>query len=455
MDLRKIILMAFVLSGMTALIYEITWIRPLQFVFGSTIYTASIIFAAFMGGLALGSLIIARYVDKIKNLPVSYGLLELGIGLYGVLLLIIFNILPDVYRAIYPLSQNFYLFEFIQFLVAFVILLIPTTLMGATFPIIARFYTKEKIGNSIGKIYSANNIGAIFGSFVAGFVLIPLFGIKASIIFAGIINILIAFVIISISSKDLVKKVIPLSIALFLIIMYFSSYNIKELYSGGLTRAGVSKGIIENTDFLYYNEGLYATVSVTKDPLEGARVLLINGKGQGSTAFQDLRINLLLAYLPLIFKPESEDALVIGLGTGVTSGHLAQSIKVKTLEIEPIVVSASEYFKPLNLNVLENSNHDLVIDDARNYLLKNKKKYDVIASELNDPWYSFSNPLFSKEFFELVNEDLNRDGIFIHWVPIYEFSVEDFRSSYKTFKSVFPYILAFANYLRFYLPPFY
>ena len=67
MDLRKIILMAFVLSGMTALIYEITWIRPLQFVFGSTIYTASIIFAAFMGGLALGSLIIARYVDKIKN----------------------------------------------------------------------------------------------------------------------------------------------------------------------------------------------------------------------------------------------------------------------------------------------------------------------------------------------------------------------------------------------------
>ena len=219
MDLRKLIIAAFVLSGMAALIYELVWIRPIQFVLGSTIYTASIIFAAFMAGLALGSFIISKYVDKIKNLPQTYALLELGIGLYGVLLLLIFNQLPDLYRVIYTLHQtNFYIFEFIQFFLIFLVLLIPTTLMGATFPVIAKFYTKEKIGKGVGTIYSANNIGAIIGSFLAGFILIPLLGIKLSIIFAALINILIASSIILVVSKILFKKIIPISIILFIIL---------------------------------------------------------------------------------------------------------------------------------------------------------------------------------------------------------------------------------------------
>ena len=79
MNLRKLLLIAFIFSGMAALIYELTWIRPLQFLLGSTIYTISIIFAVFMGGLALGSWIISKYVDKIQNLPKTYALMQLGI----------------------------------------------------------------------------------------------------------------------------------------------------------------------------------------------------------------------------------------------------------------------------------------------------------------------------------------------------------------------------------------
>ena len=97
MNLRKLLLISFIFSGIAALIYELTWIRPLQFLLGSTVYTISIIFAAFMFGLALGSLIISKYVDKIQNLPQTYALMMLGIGLYGVLLLSIFNLLPKVW----------------------------------------------------------------------------------------------------------------------------------------------------------------------------------------------------------------------------------------------------------------------------------------------------------------------------------------------------------------------
>ena len=154
MNLRKLLLIAFVFSGIAALIYELTWIRPLQFLLGSTVYTISIIFGVFMFGLALGSLIISKYVDKIKNLPLVYSLIQLGIGLYGVLLLIIFNFLPKVYNIMYSIHTNFYLFELMQFVLVFIILLIPTTLMGMTFPIIAKFYVKEKIGKGIGEVYS-------------------------------------------------------------------------------------------------------------------------------------------------------------------------------------------------------------------------------------------------------------------------------------------------------------
>src|SRR4030042_1657729 len=125
MELKKLILVMFVFSGMSALIYEVVWVRPLQFILGSTVYTTSIIFAAFMGGLALGSWLMSKYVDKIKSLPGTYALIELGIGLYGVLLLNMFNLLPKAYRAIYSINQNFYLFEFGQFVLVFGILLIP------------------------------------------------------------------------------------------------------------------------------------------------------------------------------------------------------------------------------------------------------------------------------------------------------------------------------------------
>jgi len=445
MELRKLLLIAFVFSGMAALIYEITWIRPLQFILGSTIYTISIIFAAFMAGLSLGAMIISKYSDNIKDLPRTYVLFEIGMGLYGVLLLFIFKLLPNIYRLIYNLHETFYLFEFVQFLVVFGILLIPTTLMGATFPIIVKFYTKEKIGKSVGEVYSANNIGAIIGSFAVGFILIPLIGIRGSIIFAGTINILIGSIILFQINKNLFKKIIPLIFILFLILALIGNYNIQKMYFGGFSSVEIPKSIVNQTEVLYYKEGIYSTISVIKEPLDGALTLLINGKGQGSASFKDIRVILLLSYLPYLLNENHQNSLVIGLGTGMTSGTLAQLTKTTTVEIEPRVIEASRYFEPYNLNPLENQNHTIIIDDARNYLLKSDEKYDIISQEPTDPWYEFSTNLYSKEFFELVNQHLNEKGVFIAWVPVYTMTSEDVKAFYKTFNYVFPHVLVFAN----------
>jgi len=94
---------------------------------------------------------------------------------------------------------------------------------------------------------------------------------------------------------------------------------------------------------------------------------------------------------------------------------------------------------------LNNKNHTLIINDARNYLLKNNQKYDVIIQEPSDPWQAFSTNLYSKEFLEIVGNHLNENGLYVKWVPIYTMTVEDFQNFYKTFDSVFPNNIAFAN----------
>jgi spermidine synthase len=146
-----------------------------------------------------------------------------------------------------------------------------------------------------------------------------------------------------------------------------------------------------------------------------------------------------------VLRPESKNALVIGLGTGTTSGQLAQFMNVTTIEIEPTIVEAAEYFGSINLDVLNNPNHKLVLADGRNWLLLTEEKFDIISQEPCDPWQPFSAYLYSKEFFELVKEHLSKDGLFVKWVPIYTMSIEDFKSIYRTFNSVFPYVVAFVN----------
>lgn len=448
MNMRKLILVAFVLSGATALIYEIAWIRPLQYILGSTTYTVSTIFSAFMAGLGLGSWLSSRFADRIKNLPSAYALMQIGIGLYGVLLLAIFNMIPDAYRAVFPLHTDFISFSIAEFMLCFLTLLIPTTLMGATWPVIAKFYTEKNVGKGIGEIYSANNTGAILGCLLGGLLLIPAVGVRYSVIFAASINLFVGSLILFESSRQLAKKVIPTALIAFLLLSHFCDYNVKTLYVGGSFRAGLPKDIVEQgIEILHHKEGAYATVDVARERAGKAEniALLMNGKGQGGTSLEDKRTNLLLSYLPVLLNKNASKALVIGFGTGTTAGHLALLTNVTIVEIEPAVLETTRYFRDVNLDVLNKSNQRVIIEDGRNYLLRSKEKYDIIVPEPCDPWQSFSAALYTKEFFELVKEHLEEDGIYVQWVPVYELTPEDFRSFYRTIHSVFPNLIAFAT----------
>jgi len=197
-SMKKLLLWAFLISGMAALIYEIAWTRPLQLIFGSTIYAVSTILTTFFIGFALGSFLFRNIADKAKNPTLLFSKLEFGIGIYGIIILYLFAILPSIYLSIIDLPG----FQFIQFILLFLVLIIPATLFGATWPVVNKAYSDlHSLGKDTAILYSFNSFGAFLGPIAAGFILIPLIGIKSTSIFAAFLNILIALLIFSYSKK--------------------------------------------------------------------------------------------------------------------------------------------------------------------------------------------------------------------------------------------------------------
>jgi spermidine synthase len=197
--LKKLILIAFALSGMTALIYEVIWAKPLQLIFGSTIYAVSTMLMTFFVGFALGAYLFRNLADKTNKPLRIFALLEIGIGLYGLVIFKLFKILPSIYINFEVILGM----QFIKFLIIFLVLIIPTTLFGATWPIVNKVYVNpEKIGKETGKLYSFNSFGSFLGAILSGFILLPLFGITTTGIIAASLNILIGIVALIYSKKN-------------------------------------------------------------------------------------------------------------------------------------------------------------------------------------------------------------------------------------------------------------
>jgi len=201
---RMILFTVLFLSGVSALIYQIVWIRRFGLVFGVDVFTMATVLSAFMGGLAIGSLIFGRMADKVKSPLRLFMLLECGIGLFAVLFPFTFKGLINIYT---PIIQNSGLTEYsgqvVKFIFSFAYLLIPTTLMGGTLPVIFKFFVKElkSLGWHVSNLFALNNFGAVLGCFLAGFILIKTFGITASLYIAAAINLINALVVFFISKN--------------------------------------------------------------------------------------------------------------------------------------------------------------------------------------------------------------------------------------------------------------
>src|ERR1044071_6893304 len=191
-------LFCFFFSGAAGLIYQVVWTRMLTQIFGNTTYAIATVLSAFMAGLAIGSYLFGKIADRGKNDFLLYGILEAGVGVYGFLVPWIFHFAQKVYGPIFGLNESYpFLFNLVLFFLSFTLLVFPTLLMGATLPVLSRFFVRSfaQFGRRVGDLYATNTLGAVIGCAAGGFLLIPLLGMRATVYVAAGVNMVIAAVI--------------------------------------------------------------------------------------------------------------------------------------------------------------------------------------------------------------------------------------------------------------------
>ena len=206
----KIISLCFIVSGATGLIYEVLWARMLGLVFGATTLAVSTVLAAFMGGLALGSALAGKLAARIQKPLSTYGWMEISIAVYALLVPLLFRLVDHVYALIWQqLHPGNFAFSLWRFALSGLVLLVPATLMGATLPILAAALVRSSASdaNSVTRLYACNLVGAILGTLVAGFVLLPWVGIRTTIAVAAMLNVFVGVVAITLQRKTQIAVV--------------------------------------------------------------------------------------------------------------------------------------------------------------------------------------------------------------------------------------------------------
>ena len=194
-DARRWVLTLLLLSGSCGLIYEVLWMKLLTLVIGNTVFSITTVLSAFMGGLALGSFLAGRLLQRVKNPLRIYAILEAGIGVCALVLPLTIAATTPIFRFVYQaLDPSFYTLGLLRFFICGSILLVPATLMGATLPVLCRYFVARRAdpGWTVGLLYGVNTSGAVLGSLVGGFFLIPTLGTTWTIYVAAFLNLSIA-----------------------------------------------------------------------------------------------------------------------------------------------------------------------------------------------------------------------------------------------------------------------
>jgi spermidine synthase len=434
----RLVLTTLAVSGFVSMMYEVSWTRALSAIIGSSTYAFSIMLVTFLIGIALGSSIISRR-KPVATLRLL-GLMQLGVATGGVVFLIGYLLAPyALLGLIRAFSYTFPAILTIQFVLCACLMILVTICMGASFPIASQLYSSKFtiLGRSVGNIYSVNTIGAIIGSLVAGFALMPIIGTERTILVGLFFNSAIALLLLTEAKSGKLAQ----GIAVGLLLVATVSMRGGVFWKPDVMDRGIlvySKALdarpeltmnehYEDTDVVYFKEGNNATISVRKG--ENYLALRTNGKVDASNR-DDMITQLTVGWLPGFYHPNPKDALVIGYGSGVTVGAVTSIKEIENIdcvEIEPAVYRAGPWFSTINRKSYENPRVHLTFNDARNYMNTTRKQYDIIISEPSNPWIAGVASLFTAEFYDRTAEVLKPDGVFAQWIQLYELDPEDLR----------------------------
>jgi len=447
-----VLLCFFGVVGCTAFTYEVSWTRLLATTIGSSTYAFTLMLATFLAGLAIGSACFQIFVARSGRASITtLAWVQVGIALAALSSLICFHWIP----ALIPLllkatDQTFGGLILTQFVATALTVLPAAIIFGFNFPMVIDLICVQAMGrwgisSAIGTAYAANTVGGIVGSLLTGFWLIPWLGSFHVITVVASVNLLLAILIhLSSAERRLVFLAtdVLLLVGIFLVSSSSFFYNQALLSLSAVLYGSSYQGrltfpeIAATKALTFAAEGVNDSVAVVRT--DGDAALRINGKVDAST--QDAPTQLLLGYLGGAFHP-SPRVLVIGFGSGMTVSAVASYRDVQRIdcvEIEPAVLRAAPYLLDLNRGVLSDPRVHLILDDARNFLLTSRERYDLIISEPSNPWIAGIATLFTDEFYAAARQRLRPGGTFVQWVQAYSLAPADLRTISSTFSRHFP-----------------
>ncbi|MBD9586180.1 fused MFS/spermidine synthase [Pseudomonas sp. PDM03] len=439
----RLALWLYSIAGGVALGYEVVWSQSIVQFMSTRTYAFAVVLATYLTGLFLGSVLLARRVERIRDPWGVFGLLIAGAGLVALLeiallgrWLVIAQSLAETW--VLSLGASELPGMSARFAVAALsIVFVPTLLLGAAFPLALRLSVgRERVGQDVGAVVAFNTLGGIVGVMLCGFVLIPWLGLVRTLGLLAIVAAGIGYF--AVRKGHGVKKgrrqaVVAIGLLSVAVAIFTPVNKLASLLPGA-----------RNATLAFYEEGRGGTVAVVTQG-KGQKAfqrLYIQGVSNTGDAMPSLRYMRIQALLPLlIHNGEPRSALVIGFGTGITAGALTRYPGLEhrvVAELLPSVVKAAPLFKG-NFNAAADPAVDVRLRDGRQELLRNPQRYDLITLEPPPPSAAGVVNLYSRDFYQLAASRLEKQGLVAQWLPLPTQNIDDSRSLVRSFLDVFPY----------------
>ncbi|WP_020192479.1 fused MFS/spermidine synthase [Pseudomonas putida] len=431
------------LAGGVALGYEVVWTQSIVQFMSTRAFAFSVVLATYLMGLVLGSALYARRADRIRDPWGLFGLLIASAGLLALLQiaglgrwLVTWQTLLESH--VLQLTGSQLAGMCARFAAAAVcVVFIPTTLLGAAFPLALRLAVDSgQVGRDVGVVIALNTLGGIVGVMLTGFVLVPGIGLVRTLVVLACVAAAIGAV--ATWRGHAVHKGLRAAVLLV---------GGATLVTGALTPPERLAQLLPGArsgELVFYQEGRGGTVAVVNQQRQGQAFnrLYIQGVSNTGDAMPSLRYMRLQALLPLlIHRGEPRSALVIGFGTGITAGAMLRYSGLEhpvVAELLPQVLAAAPLFSG-NYDAVNDPRLDIRLRDGRRELLRNEQRYDVITLEPPPPSAAGVVNLYSRDFYQLAASRLREHGLVAQWLPLPTQNDEDSRSLVRSFLDVFPH----------------
>ena len=437
------------LVGFAFFLMEMVWYRLLGPLLGGSVFTFGLILAVVLLGIGIGGTVYALTAGDRRATVFGFGV---TCGLEALAIAFPFALGDDV--AVLAISLREWGLEGFSglvsgwFCVASVLLLPASVIAGFQFPLLVNLLGRgsRSVGRELGMTYAFNTMGAILGALAGGFGLLSWWGITGCWwLVVGLLS--VAALGAARVSRAGALTLIPVSLALIAVGLMSATgptaaWRHQPIGAGRIQLPDTSPQSVKRWQrkvqrlTQWEAEGKESSIAVLNS---NSLTLSVNGKSDGN-AIGDAATFIMLGVLGPFLHPGAEEALVIGLGTGETTGWLASvegMERVDSVELEPAVLHVAELCSAANRNVMENPRVHHVLGDAREVLHTTSKRYDVIVSQPSNPYRAGISSLLTTEFYRAVRERLHTGGLFVQWIQGYEISQQTMATNLATLASEF------------------